>query len=443
MNIKRIVASTFLLFLLMLAACSSGNNNNNNQSSGNDNNSDEQVTINYYTWEGAESADFINEKIENFEEENPNIKVEYKSLVEGNDTVEYNKKLDIQTGTGQPIDVVAFSHVDFLTERAARGVLAPLDEYLDAESIDPEEEFFINPTHEGKTYGIQDESQPWFVAINKDALDEAGLSIPEWGWTWDDFSDYAEQLTTDDQYGAYFHTWGEYANFPAYSELPHPYLDEDEQPVFDDDLFADFFMLRRDMEEAGSTKTFQDAVAADLHYATEFFNEDAAMLPVGSFFLEQILMTEKYPHDFQTVIAPLPRSSEDVEVGATYTGGHYLAVGDTSEHKEESFKFALYMSQQTDSLKDFPGSINVDEEDVLDKVVGDNEDLIDKESLKNTVYDENVYIPYEPSYSASYSTQLKDVLEDGFSLFMLDKVSPEEAQEAMVEDAERIKEQNK
>src|SRR5690625_1036333 len=159
MNIKRIVASTFLLFLLMLAACSSGNNNNNNQSSGNDNNSDEQVTINYYTWEGAESADFINEKIENFEEENPNIKVEYKSLVEGNDTVEYNKKLDIQTGTGQPIDVVAFSHVDFLTERAARGVLAPLDEYLDAESIDPEEEFFINPTHEGKTYGIQDESQ--------------------------------------------------------------------------------------------------------------------------------------------------------------------------------------------------------------------------------------------------------------------------------------------
>src|SRR5690625_235632 len=442
MNIKKMLAGVSLLLILVLAACSSGNNNDTSSNKNDGDNDDDVVTISYYTWEGEASEDLINEKIKNFEAENPGIKVDYKALVKGNDAVEYNKKLDIQTGTGQPIDVVAFSHVDFLIERAARGVLAPLDEYFEAESIDPEEEFFIDPSYDGHNYGIQDATQPWFVAIDKDALDEAGLPVPEWGWTWDDFSDYAEQLTTDEMHGAYFHTWGEFANFPAYSELPHPYLNEDEEAIFEDDIFTDFFTLRRDMEEKGFTKTFQDTVAADLHYATEFFNEEAAMLPIGSFFLEQILNEEKYPHEFQTVFAPLPRSSEDVEVGSSYTGGHYLAVGESSEHKEESFKFALYMAQQTEVLKDIPGSKNVDEDEVLDQIIGDSEELIDKDSLTHTVYDDSVYIPYKPSYSTGYASQLKSVLEDGFSLFMLDGVSAEEAKESMMQEAERIISQN-
>lgn len=446
MSIKKIAVSVFLIFILVLSACSSGDDNTKDKEKGDNGTSgddkDEIVTINYYTWEGDESANFIEERIKNFEDENPNIKVDYKALVNSNDTVEYYKKLDIQTGTGQPIDVVAFSHVDFLIERAARGVLAPIDELLEADSIDSKEDFFIDPEYDGKTYGIQDASQPWLVALNKDALDKAGLPVPEWGWTWDDFKEYSEKLTDGDQYGAYFHTWGEYASFPAYSELAHPYLTADEEPVFDDDSFKQYFDLRREMEESGSTKTFQDTVAGDLHYATEYFNGEAAMLPVATFFLVQIMDEEKYPHDFQTVFAPLPRSSEDVEVGSSYTGGHYLAVGESSEHKEESYKFALYMSQQTETLSDFPGSKDVDEEKVMDIIVGDHEDLIDRESLMNTIYDESIYIPYEPSYSTGYSSQLKGVLEDGFSLFMLDGVSVEEAQDFMIEEANRIIKQN-
>lgn len=453
MNIKKVLVSMLFLLVLVLAACGSGddngkgndsnggNNNGNNEVSENDGD-DEVVTINYYTWEGDESAEFIEERIKNFEAENPNIKVDYKALVNSNDSVEYYKKLDIQTGTGQPIDVVAFSHVDFLIERAARGVLAPIDDFLAEDSIDPADEFFIHPEYDGKTYGVQDASQPWLVALNKDALDEAGLDVPEWGWTWDDFKEYAEKLTKDDQYGAYFHTWGEYASFPAYSELPHPYLTEDEKPVFGDESFKDYFNLRRDLEEAGYTKTFQDTVAGKLHYATEYFNGEAAMLPVGSFFLVQIMDEEKYPHDFQTVFAPLPRSSEDVEVGSSYTGGHYLAVGESSEHKEESYKFALYMAQQTETLRDFPGSRNVDEDKVMDLIVGDYGELIDRESLTNTIYNENIYIPYNPSYSTGYSSQLKSVLEDGFSEFMLDGITAEEAQDSMIEESQRIIDQN-
>ncbi|GAB2537549.1 ABC transporter substrate-binding protein [Gracilibacillus alcaliphilus] len=438
MSWKKGMFSLFLVSLvLMLAAC--GNNDASNEAGGDD---DGSVTINYYTWEGDEKERIVAEIIENFEAENPDIKVNYETLVSSNDSLEFYQQLDIKVGTGDSIDVVAFSHVDFLLERAARGVLAPLDDFMEADSIDPTEEYYVAPQYDGQTFGIQDLSQPWFVAINKDALDAAGLDVPEWGWTWDDFQEYAAQLTTDDQYGAYFHTWGEFANFPAYAELPHPYLTDSEEPVFDHPVFADFFDLRREMEEEGSVRKFQDVIAAETHYATEFFNEEAAMLPIGSFIIDMIKDKESYPHDFQTVFAPIPRSSEDVEIGSMYMGGHYLAVGESSEHKEESYKFAKYMAEQVEVISDFPGSRHVDQGEVIDTMIGDNADLIDQDTLAATVYDDNIFIPYDPAYSTAYSNELKSVLEDGFSQYILDGIDSSEAQEAMVQQANDIIDRN-
>jgi multiple sugar transport system substrate-binding protein len=330
-----------------------------------------------------------------------------------------------------------------LAERAARGVIAPLDSFLKADSINPDKEFYIVPRLKNKIYGIQDISQPWMVAINKKALDEAGLPIPTYGWTWDDFRDYAKKLTKGKQYGAYFHIWGEYDNFIAYSELPHPYLTKDQKPVFNDKSFQYFFDLRRSMENDGSVKKFKDITAAKLNYATEFFNGEAAMLPTASFFVNLTKDQTKYPHNFQTVFAPLPQSSKDTKIGASDVGGHYLAVGNSSKHKKEAYKFALYMAQQTDVVSDFPGSKNVDKNAVVDKMIGDSKNLIDKDSLVSTVYDKRVYIPYNPSYSTAYASQLKKVLEDGFSKFMLDGTSAQDAQKWMVDQANNIISQSK
>ena len=50
------------------------------------------------------------------------------------------------------------------------------------------------------------------VLINKDMLDAAGLDVPSLDWTWDDYREYAEKLTSgsgaDTKYGSYFHSWG-------------------------------------------------------------------------------------------------------------------------------------------------------------------------------------------------------------------------------------------
>src|SRR5690625_6776942 len=110
MNIKKMLAGVSLLLILVLAACSSGNNNDTSSNKNDGDNDDDVVTISYYTWEGEASEDLINEKIKNFEAEKPGIKVDYKALVKGNDDVEYNKKIDIQTSNGQQIDIFAHTY---------------------------------------------------------------------------------------------------------------------------------------------------------------------------------------------------------------------------------------------------------------------------------------------------------------------------------------------
>ncbi len=450
-----------LLLTVLLAACGGGNSGKDGNSSGNGSNkgsnnqseasakpSDEQVTIKYYTFANGTVWDQINEIAKNFENENSNIKVETIQLVDNGSSTDFYKKLDIMSATGDPIDIIQFSHVDFIIERAARGVLAPLNDYLKADNIDPEKQFYVNPVFEGNVYGIQDIASPWLIAINKDALDEAQLPVPQWGWTWDEFREYAKKMSKgegkDKRYGAYFHTWGEYVNFPAYSELPHPYLTADKKPVFDHESYKQFFEMRRAMEqEDKSVKELAEIVGAKLHYATEFLTGQAAMVPTATFFMGMISDTEKYPHDFQTVFAPLPRSSESAETGSSYIGGNYLSVGATSKHKEESYKFISYMAQQMEVVRDFPGFRDADAEKITDALIGDKGNLIDKESLIATVFDERVKNFYDATYTTEYASQMKKIIEDGFSTFILDKLSIEDAQKQMMTEAQKLIDQSK
>ncbi|KRF43667.1 ABC transporter substrate-binding protein [Paenibacillus sp. Soil787] len=406
------------------------------------------VTIKYYNWATGPSIEQINQIIGNFEKKNPNIHVENVQLVNNGNTLDFYKKLDLMAASGESIDVTDFSNVDFVTERAARGVLEPLDEYLKKDNINADNTYFMTPKYDGKVYGLENSSQLWLVAINKDALDAAKLPVPTWGWTWDDFREYAKKMTKGSgdtkQYGAFFHTWGEYANMTAYTELPNPYLKKDQTPVFGDESFKNFFNLRRAMEKDDqSVKLYSDIIGGKLRYDSEFLGGKAAMIPTANFVLNLIKDKTKFPHTFKTVFAPMPVSSKNVEVGTSNLGGGFVSVGKSSKYKKESYEFAKYLTQQLDLIRDLPGLKDVDKDKVLKALVGDKTDLIDVNSLSATLFDKRIKSVYDPSYSTSYSSQLKPVLENGLSKFLLDNLTPEVAQKQMIDDANKIIQQNK
>ncbi|TLS48235.1 extracellular solute-binding protein [Paenibacillus antri] len=431
-----------LLFALVatIAACSSGNSGSTSPSPSATptEGPKEPVTIKFYTYKAERDEEPWVEAVKAFNELHPDIKVEYVSLVQNNDSVEFMNKLDVLMAGGEVVDIFHAANIEQLIERAARGVVEPLDPFFDAEGVEPNEEYVQVPAYDGKTYGIITTMTQWFVAFNRDHLEEANLPLPEMGWTWDDFRDYAKKLTVNDRYGTYFHTWGEFPNMIAYNELPHPQLNVDLTLNFDHPSFKTFFELRRAMEkEDKSVEPYADILASNYHPLQQFFAGNASMIPTGSFAVRAGTLLDRFPHDFQMVYAPMPRSSTEVEPGATNVSGSFLGMGTRSANKDAAYTFMRWVTTEgANYLKDFTGWKKADGKQLLTTFFGEHEALIDLESLSRVMYH-----PQTRSESAGiavpYGTELKTVVENGFTKYMLDNTTFEEALESMKAEGEK------
>lgn len=449
------------LFVLVIAACGNNSNdaspnatnnsdssvnNEGKESSANNEESDETVEIKYYNWDADQAG--IKQAIADFEVENPNIKVVSEVLIPGGSAVDNLLRMDVLMSAGEQVDVVSIPNVDQAVLRAANDMFEPLDDYFADDNLDIADEYFISASYDGSVYALPHIANYWYILLNKDHLDEAGLEVPEVGWTWDDFREYAAQLTQgeglDKRYGAYFHTWGEYSNPMLYTEKDHPYMIDETTSIFDDESFEYWFNLRRAMEEEdGSVKLFSDVIGASLNYRTEFFNEEASMLMTASWTVSDIGNVELYPHEFTTAVAPMPRMSEDSPLGTTNIAGEFSAIAKNSEHKEASYKFLKYITTEGSKYRGLSGWKNADGEATINELIGGNEELYDIDSLLHTLFNDDVSGAYVSELAISYGNELKkDVLEAGFTKFMLDGISADEAMEWMVDEANKIIENN-
>jgi multiple sugar transport system substrate-binding protein len=445
----RLLLVTMFSLILVLAACSGSEESSNGSSSG-DNGSDakedEVVEIKYFNWDADQTK--IEQIIADFEKENPTIKVKSEVLIPGGSAVDNMMRMDVLMSAGEQVDVVSIPNVDQAVLRAANGMFEPLDEFFEKDGIKIKEDYKISATYDGKVYALPHLSNYWYVLLNKDHLDEAGLPVPDINWTWDDFKEYAIKLSKgeglDKRYGAYFHTWGEYANPMLFAEKSHPYMLDDATSIFDDESFDYWFELRRDLEEAGAVKSFSDVIGAELNYRTEFFNEEASMLMTASWTIADVGNVGQYPHEFKTAFAPVPRMSEDSPVGSTNIAGEFSAIAKSSKNKEASYKFLRYLTAEGSSIRGLSAWNEADGEATVQGLVAGNEDYYDLDSLNNTLFNENVKGAYDSEIAISYGNELKkNVLEAGFTKFMLDGISVDEAKKWMVEEANKIIENNK
>ncbi|GKS10646.1 sugar ABC transporter substrate-binding protein [Paenibacillus chitinolyticus] len=440
-------ATAWVLICVMLAiTVLSGCGKSEEGSAGKDS-SGKQVTIKYYNWDNETQAQSTKKYIDQFQEKYPNIKVQHISLVPGN-SLESLKKLDVLLTSGEKVDVVMFPSISELDTRVANKVLAPLDEFYAKDNVKPEEEYFVNPKFEGKYYGIQNNITTNFVLLNKDALDEAGLPVPKLGWTWDEFREYAKKLNkgegTEKRYGAYFHNWPMYANPDAQIYMQHPFLTEEGKTNFDSPTYTYFFNLRRAMEKEDKTaKPYADVIGAKLNYRAEFFNQKAAMLLSGSWMISEIGDTQKFPHTFKTAIAPVPVQKKG-DPTDMFMGGNYMSVGASSEHKQEAYQFMRFMSTNlTDARAELPGWKKGDAKPLAERLIGQNKDLYDVDSLMYTLFGAGIKALPPSKNSISYAAALDKILTDGFSMFILDNKKVEDVQKWMVDEANKVIEKNK
>lgn len=447
-----IILGTILALTLVLSGCGkSGNSGSGDSSAANKNGgsakADKQVTIKYYNWDNEAQQAGTDAMLQEFMDQNPNIKVEHVVLVPG-DSVEMLKKLDFLISSGEAIDVIQFPSLGNVLERATRGALAPLNELYGQENLVPEDEYFVNAKVDDKYYGMQYTKSVNYVMLNKDALDEVGLEVPKFGWTWDDYREYAKKLTkgegVDKRYGTYFHTWELYMNAPAQTMMKDPFVYDDGTTILADPTYKYFFQLRKDMEEADkSAKSYGDVLAAKLNYRTEFFNEEAAMILTGNFTIADPGNTEQYPHEFKTAFAPVPVPPAGSEPkgyeGKYFTSGNMLAMGANSANKEASFKLMRFMTTaNSDNRLEFSGYKKANNEELLNKLVAGKEDMYDMDSLKYTLFNDEIKYLDAAQVMTTATSELTKVIDDGFAKFMLSNEPIDDVQKWMVDEATKI-----
>ena len=392
---KKKICSLFIgtvLFSGLVTGCSGGESNTSSDAK-----EVKKVSLKFYTY-GTEAAYNWKKTIKAFEKKYPNIQVNLNILSDRGDTQEATKKLDLAAASGEQMDVLMFSESASYAQHVSMGMAAPLDEFIKEEGYKVSEEYKVDPQINGKYYALPGKFNPWYVLLNKDHLDKAGLKVPS-NWTWDEFMEYAKALTRDGHYGTYFHgpqngSWMEYMRLALASESENSeLLTEDGKSNLNNPLFKKSLEIRLKMEKDDrSAVPYVDVLSQKLHYRNQFFNQNASTILIGSWMNTEIGGSEQYPLNFNVAVAPYPQNRKTDKGGYAPVTTDYMTIAANSKHKKEAYTFIRWYTTEGQIVqgKNIPSWNKVKDQD-LKKIVEHilsgtkNPEKVDKESLINVL----------------------------------------------------------
>ncbi|WP_425484320.1 ABC transporter substrate-binding protein [Halobacillus locisalis] len=316
-----------LLAMVSLVGCSTEGSTEGSE--------DGQTEITYFSFSATpDYEEELNQIIEAFEEENPDITVN-SELAAYDD---YFTKLQTQIAGDNAPDVFELNYENFV-QYASKGTLADLSSFIDEDdSFNPDqlnEEAFKAYQYDGKQYGMVESFSNVLTFYNKDLFDEAGVDYPTSDWTWEDERAAAEKLTDQGN-----NVWGTYA--PVTMNEFYKVAAQNGGQVFDDEgnptintpenLEALQYMVENVTEYgvSPSPSDMSGQASEDL-----FKNGQLAILHTGIWMFGQF---EDVPFEWDV----------EVEAGNTQKAHHFfangLAVSADSEKQEAAYKFAAFMS---------------------------------------------------------------------------------------------------
>ena len=305
----------------------------------------EVTTITFMGWEASPlETEAVQAGIAKFEEQNPDIKVQYTPGLSG---AEYVAKL-LSTVAGNTTPDVFFIAAEDYRTFATKGVLEELtDKFSDSYRLDD----FIPSVQdimsiEGKVYGIQSCIVAPIIYYNKDIFDKLGIAYPDAdptnAMTAADFRELCKQLTikngdTVDTYGVYGLETSWLTIYPfMISNGTHPYTDDYMTSTFNTPETAEVLSWIRDIRVVdGSAPDATTLENIGMSAAQMLQTGKVAMIIDGSWALQQLSQM-----DFNIGMAPLPKFKEAV----TNSFAHLHAISAASPNKEAAWKFVQFLS---------------------------------------------------------------------------------------------------
>lgn len=348
MNRKHLVLGIFIAFLvILLTACINDDKDINDKSTAN---KQEPVTISFWVPGSVEAQkDYFIQAVDEFNRSQEEIKVLITLLPGPPQQIEL-KLNAAQMGKFYP-DVFS-SYLTFIGTRGTRGEFADLtDYYNDWEDKDDILDTAINRGKvQNKLVGIGYYPSPEIMVYRKDLFEETGLDPDSPPTSWKEIADFAIKLTKRDEEGNVIR---------AGIDIP----------LVNGSIFAKIFMRQNGaniINEFESKVMFNQPAALEaLEYIYDLKNEnvsipydwskkerspfykgDSAMAIINISAIKKLLDSDV---KFKEYIGFVPIITEKVK--STYCGYRFLAIGEDSKHKDESWEFIKFLMSKEEMIK--------------------------------------------------------------------------------------------
>ena len=427
------IGSFFLLTssALILAACGGGNGTDDTPAESNASTTDEQVTLEFYTWGGEGDIPIYQPRIDAFEKENPNIKIDFVQVPS-----DYDTKLQTMFAGNEAPDIVQVAENG--QNFASKSLFIDMGELIESSDIDSDANWadtMKQYTYDGKVFALPDRGGPEILYYNKDLFDEAGLDYPTDDWTIEEYTEAAEKLTVVEngetiQYGASGMDWT--PNWGAFIKSNGGSLVEDNEVVINTPENLEVLEWYNDLYQDGFVGTYEFYESVAQSGADSMFSQGrVGMLTTGFWNIGNFTGLDDLNFD----IAPMPSFTEP----ATWPFGSALAISKQSKHPEAAFKFIEYMTGEEaqqilgESLADSPAHIGVlNSDNFTDRQINGKELNMSTIGISaERVKIDGVFEgPYYGELTGEFGNQVKEML--------LGRLTPKEAIEKMQVNGENI-----
>ena len=346
MKIQKLVS--VMLSAAMLVSLSACGNGAADQSSGSvakpasNDDSNSSTTLNFIVQEV--DYDHVKEAMEPYLSEHKNVTVD---LVKVADFTALNQKVLAAHQAGDDYDLMFINHVDALAFSKA-GVLEPLDDYTQKDSIDYSELLYPSLvescTFDGTLYAVPVNTDTRVMAVNKDLFEQYGQKYPQ---TQEEMLETAQVMTNDGNYG-FVNSMTRSAYVPEYEQGVFLvgnggslYTLEGKQAIAQIDTqemkdYLNFNLeLLKYMPKDSLTMSEDDGRKV-------FTSGNAAMYIFGPW--EYSLLPEL---DFTYELISIPAGTKGT--GST-SGGYHMAIGSGSEHKDAAWDLMKALTTSPESM---------------------------------------------------------------------------------------------
>lgn len=289
----------------------------------------------------------IDNAIERFEKENPNINVEYVSGIRKED---YSEWISQQALSGDMCDVFMVISNDLATFSDV-GILENLSSYIESDPSFDESVYFSSSYQSGQVnnvqYALPYESVPTLMYVNRTLLESEGIKVPDQNWTWEDFYEICEKMTKDtdgdgvlDQFGQYGYTWEN----AIYSNGAKIFNEEGTESLLQEDKVFDAIEFMRKLERLnkGQKVTSEMFDRGQVVFCPMSFSEYRAYKPYP-------WSVKKYS-SFEWDCIPMPAGPSGSNVSQLDT--LLIGMSRSSRNKDMAWKFLKELSFNVETQKD-------------------------------------------------------------------------------------------